>query len=227
MEAVRLATKYMTPVIMLSDAYLANAAEPWAIPDAKTLPSFPVKFRKDPEGFHPFLRDPQTLARPWVVPGTPGLEHRIGGLERDYETGNISYDPQNHARMTEARAAKIAGIANDIPLQGVELGSERGKLAVVGWGSTYGPIYQAVARTRDEGFDVSHIHVRYLSPFPRNLSELLSRFERILVPEMNSGQLALLLRARYLTPAESLAKVEGRPFKVAEIADAIRARLAE
>ncbi len=227
MEAVRLATRYMTPVIMLSDAYLANAAEPWAIPDLRTLPSFPVIFRRDPEGFHPFLRDPETLARAWAVPGTPGLEHRIGGLERDYETGNISYDPQNHARMTEARAAKIAGIANDIPLQGVELGSERGKLAVVGWGSTSGPIYQAVARTREESLDVSHIHLRYLSPFPRNLGDLLRGYERILIPEMNSGQLALMLRARFLIPADSLTKIEGRPFKVAEIAEAIRSKLAE
>ncbi len=227
MEAVRLATRYMTPVIVLSDAYLANAAEPWAIPDLESLPSFPVKLRRDPEGFHPFLRDSGTLARPWAVPGTPGLEHRIGGLERDYETGNISYDPKNHARMTEVRAAKIAGIADDIPLQGVELGSEGGELGVVGWGSTYGPIYQAVARTREEGLDVSHIHLRYLSPFPRNLGDLLGSYDRILVPEMNSGQLALLLRARFLTPAESLAKLEGRPFKVAEIADAIRSKLAE
>jgi len=224
MEAVRLATTFMTPVMMLSDAYLANAAEPWAIPDVNALPKFPVKYRTDPEGYHPFLRDPETLARPWAVPGTPGLEHRVGGLERNYETGNISYDPENHQRMTEARTAKIAGIADHIPPQRVELGGETDRLAVVGWGSTYGPIYQAVAAARDEGLDVSHIHLRYLSPFPKNLGELLRGFERVLVPEMNAGQLVKLLRADYLIPAEGLSKAQGRPFKIAEILDAIRAR---
>ncbi len=225
MEAVRLATKYMTPVIMLSDAYLANAAEPWAIPDMNELPVFPVEFRSDPEGFHPFLRNAETLARPWVRPGTPGLEHRLGGLERSHETGNISYDPENHARMTEMRAAKIAGIAEDIPLQNVEIGAERGALAVVGWGSTYGPIYQGVRRAREDGLDASHIHLRYLSPFPRNLGQLLKQFDRILVPEMNAGQLVQLLRSEYMLPAEGLNKVRGQPFKIAEIAEAIRIRL--
>jgi 2-oxoglutarate ferredoxin oxidoreductase subunit alpha len=227
MEAVRLATRYMTPVIMLSDAHLANAAEPWPIPDVDRLPRFPVEFRTDPVGFHPFLRDPVTLARPWAVPGTPGLEHRIGGLERDYDTGDISYDPENHQRMTEVRAAKIAGIAKDIPLQAVQLGEERGALAVVGWGSTYGPIYQAVAAARADGLDVSHIHIRYLSPFPRNLGELLNGFDQILVPEMNSGQLVTLLRSSYLVPAEGLNKVMGKPFRISEIAQAIRSRLAK
>src|SRR6266853_1223655 len=187
-EAVRLATKYITPVIVLSDGYLAHAAEPWRIPHEADLPRFPVTYRTDPEGFHPFLRDPETLARPWVRPGTPRLEHRIGGLERDYDSGHISYDPDNHARMTAARAAKIAGIANDIPLQGVALGEDHGKLAVVGWGSTFGAIHQAVKIARDEGRDVAHIHVRYLSPFPRNLGDLLKRYNRVLVPEMNNGQ---------------------------------------
>jgi 2-oxoglutarate ferredoxin oxidoreductase subunit alpha len=224
-EAVRLATRYMTPVILLSDAYLMNAAEPWAIPDTDALPDFPVEFRTDPEGFHPFLRDPDTLARPWVRPGTPGLEHRVGGLERDYDTGDISYDPDNHARMTEARAAKIAGIANDIPLQRPELGPEKGPLAIVGWGSTYGPIYQAVHRARAEGYDVAHIQVRYLSPFPRNLGDLLKGYERILVPEMNSGQLVSLLRSEYLIPGEPFTKVRGQPFKIAEIQKAITSRL--
>jgi 2-oxoglutarate ferredoxin oxidoreductase subunit alpha len=224
MEAVRIATKYMTPVIVLSDGYLAHAAEPWRIPREADLPRFPVRYRTQPEGFHPFLRDPETLARPWVKPGTPQLEHRIGGLEKDYDTGHISYDPDNHARMTTARADKIAGIARDIPLQDVALGDDHGKLAVVGWGSTFGPIYQAVKATRDEGRDVSHIHLRYLNPFPRNLGELLRRFDRVLVPEMNSGQLVKLLRAEYLLPAESLAKVTGKPFRVTEIAQAIRGR---
>ena len=220
-EAVRIATKYMTPVILLSDAFLAHAAEPWRIPDLDRLPRFPVRFRTDPAGFHPFLRDPDTLARPWARPGTRGLEHRIGGLEKDYDTGHISYDPTNHARMTQARAAKIAGIANDIPLQTMALGEDHGHLAVVGWGSTYGAIHQAVRRARNDGVNASHIHLRYLSPFPRNLRELLARFDRILVPELNNGQLAHLLRAAYLVPAEGLSKVEGKPFKVSEIAEAI------
>ncbi|OLB48155.1 MAG: 2-oxoglutarate ferredoxin oxidoreductase subunit alpha [Gemmatimonadetes bacterium 13_2_20CM_2_65_7] len=221
-EAVRLATKYMTPVIVLSDGYLAHAAEPWRIPREADLPKFPVSYRTDPEGFHPFLRNPETLARPWVKPGTPQLEHRIGGLERDYDSGHISYDPDNHARMTKARADKIAGIARDIPLQDVALGDDHGALAVVGWGSTFGPIHQAVKIARDEGRDVSHVHVRYLSPFPRNLGELLKRFDRVLVPEMNNGQLVKLLRAEYLVPAEPFGKVTGKPFRVTEIVQAIR-----
>jgi 2-oxoglutarate ferredoxin oxidoreductase subunit alpha len=222
MEAVRLATKYMTPVIVLSDGYLAHAAEPWRIPREADLPRFPVSYRTDPDGFHPFLRDPETLARPWVKPGTPQLEHRIGGLEKDYDSGHISYDPDNHARMTKARADKIAGIARDVPLQDVALGEDHGKLAVVGWGSTFGPIYQAVKIARDEGHDVAHIHLRYLNPFPRNLGELLKRYDRVLVPEMNSGQLVKLLRAEYLIPAEPLTKVTGKPFRVTEIVQAIR-----
>ena len=225
-EAVRLATKYMTPVIMMSDAYLASAAEPWEIPDVEDLPSFPVEFRRDAGGFHPFLRDPETLARPWAKPGTPGLEHRIGGLEKNYDSGDISYDAENHERMTQTRAAKISGIANDIPEQPVELGEEHGELAVVGWGSSYGPIYQAVAAARDDGLDASHIHLRYLSPFPRNLGELLRGFNQILVPEMNTGQLVTMLRSTYLIPAEGLSKIQGKPFKIVEIADAIRSRLA-
>jgi 2-oxoglutarate ferredoxin oxidoreductase subunit alpha len=222
LEAVRLATKYMTPVIVLSDGYLAHAAEPWRIPREADLPRFPVTYRTAPEGFHPFLRDPETLARPWVKPGTPELEHRIGGLEKDYDSGHISYDPDNHARMTKARADKIAGIAQDIPLQAVALGKDRGKLAVVGWGSTFGPIYQAVKIARDEGRDVAHIHLRYLNPFPRNLGELLKRYDRVIVPEMNNGQLVKLLRAEYLVPAEPLGKVTGKPFRVTEIIQAIR-----
>ena len=220
-EAVRIATKYMTPVVLLSDAFLAHAAEPWRIPDLDKLPRFPVRFHTDPAGFHPFLREPETLARPWARPGTPGLEHRIGGLEKDYDTGHISYDPENHARMTRARATKIAGIANDIPLQTVALGDDHGALAVVGWGSTYGALHQGVRRAREEGIDASHIHLRYLNPFPRNLGELLRRFDRILVPEMNNGQLVALLRAAFLVPAEGFNKVEGKPFKVAEIVQAI------
>ncbi|MEE9155343.1 MAG: 2-oxoacid:acceptor oxidoreductase subunit alpha [Gemmatimonadota bacterium] len=224
-EAVRLATRYMTPVILLSDGYLANASEPWLIPDVDDLPSFPVEYRVDADGFHPYVRDDETLARPWALPGTPGLEHRIGGLEKSYDSGDISYDPANHQLMTETRMNKIAGIAKDIPLQDVELGSERGALAVVGWGSTYGAIYKAVGAARDEGLDVSQIHIRYLSPFPSNLGDLLSGFDQVLVPEMNTGQLVTMLRSTYLIPAEGLNKVAGKPFKISEIAAAIRARL--
>ena len=224
-EAVRLATKYMTPVIVLTDGYLANAAEPWRIPDVTTIDSFPVHYRTDPAGFHPFLRDPETLARAWAVPGTPGLEHRIGGIERGYDSGHISYDPENHQRMTQVRAARIAGIAQDIPLQELAAGEPGGRLAVVGWGSTFGPILQAVRRARANGLDVAHIHLRYLSPFPRNLGELLSGFEHVLVPEMNNGQLVTMLRATYLVPAVGLNKIAGKPFKVREIVDAISAAL--
>ena len=224
-EAVRLAVKYMTPVIVLSDAYLASAAEPWLLPDADRVPPFPVTFRRAVEGFHPYLRDAATLARPWVKPGTPGLMHRIGGIEKDYDTGHISYDPANHQRMTEVRAAKIARIAADIPLQAVELGDDHGALAVVGWGSTHGALHQGVKQLRAEGRAVSHIHLRYLNPFPRNLGDLLQRFDRILVPEMNTGQLVALLRSAYLLPAEGLNKVSGKPFKVSAIVDAVRAKL--
>ena len=224
-EAVRIATKYMTPVMLLTDGYLASAAEPWRVPDVDDVPKFPVTFRTDPEGFQPFIRDSEILARPWAIPGTPALEHRIGGLEKDYSTGHISYDADNHQRMTDVRAQRIAGIARDIPAQQVEQGPAQGKLAVVGWGSTYGPIYQAVERMRRDGFDVSQIHLRYLNPFPENLGTLLKQFEQILVPEMNTGQLLTMLRSSFLVPAEGLNKVEGRPFKIAEIADAIRRRL--
>ena len=224
-EAVRLATRYMTPVILLTDGFVANAAEPWRIPDVDALPRFPVSFAAETEGFRPTRRDPATRAREWVRPGTPGMEHRIGGLERDFETGNISYDPANHQKMTDLRIGKIAGIANDIPPQAVALGNERGRLAVVGWGSTYGPIHRAVGNLREAGLDVSHIHLRYIWPLPANLGDLLAGFEQILVPEMNAGQLVTLLRSQYLLAAEGLNKVTGQPFKIAEIEAAVRARL--
>jgi 2-oxoglutarate ferredoxin oxidoreductase subunit alpha len=220
-EAVRLATRYMTPVFVLTDSYLANAAEPWLIPDLDSLEDFPVEFRTDPEGFRPYQRASDTLARPWAVPGTPGLEHRIGGLERDSTTGNISYDPDNHEEMTRLRTSKISGIADDIPEQGVELGPDAGPLAVVGWGSTYGSLFKAVERARANGLDASHIHLRYLSPFPRNLGDLLGRFERVLVPELNTGQLLAMLRSTYLLPAEGLNRVAGRPFRIADVEAAI------
>ncbi len=222
-EAVRLATRYMTPVVLLSDTFIANAAEPWRLPDVGALEPFPVAFRTETEGFQPYERDPETLARPWVRPGTPGLEHRIGGLEKDYSSGNVSYDPANHQRMTDVRHEKIARIADDIPEQTVDQGPDRGPLAVIGWGSTYGPISRAVERTRSAGISVSHIHLRHLSPLPRNLGDLLAGFDKVLVPEMNMGQLATVLRERYLVPAVSVPKVTGKPFKIVEIMDAIHA----
>lgn len=225
-EAVRLATKYMTPVMLLSDGYLANAAEPWKIPDISALAPFPVSHHKEAEGFKPSLRDAKTLARVWAKPGTPGLEHRIGGIERSFTTGDISYDPENHQIMTNLRRDKIAGIAADIPLQEVCFGEDSGRLAVVGWGSTFGAIHQAVKRARLEGLDVSHVQIRYLSPFPRNLGELLHRFDAVLVPEMNTGQLLRLLRSDFLIDAEGFNKVAGQPFKIGEILAAIHIKYA-
>ena len=224
-EAVRLSVKYMTPAILLTDGYIGNAAEPWLIPDFESFESFPVEFRTDPEGYQPFLRDEKTLARPWATPGTPGLEHRIGGLEKDFDTGHISYDSANHQRMTEIRAAKINGIADDIPLQTVEEGDDKGEMAVVGWGSTFGPINRAVNALRDEGGEVSHIHIRHIWPLPKNLGDLLEGFDQVLVPELNKGQLSTVLRSQYLTDAQTLSKVSGQPFKISEIEAAIRDRL--
>ncbi len=226
-EAVRIATKYMTPVVLLSDGYLANASEPWQIPDVESLPAFPVTHFTEVEGFKPSLRDEETLARVWAKPGTPGLEHRIGGIERSYETGDISYDPENHQKMTDLRAAKVEGIADDIPLQDVCYGKDTGKLAVVGWGSTFGAIHQAVKRASAEGLEVSHIQVRYLCPLPRNLGELLNNFEAVLIPEMNTGQFIRLIRSEYLIDAIGLNKVAGQPFKIGEILAAIHQKYAE
>ena len=225
-EAVRLATKYMTPVTLLSDGYIANAAEPWKIPSIKDYAPFKVEFRTNPEGFHPFVRDPKTLARAWAVPGTPGLMHRIGGIEKDYNSGNISYDASNHQKMTDTRFAKINNIANDIPEQGVEVGDTKGKVAVIGWGSTFGPINRAVTNARAQGLDVSHIHIRYVWPLPRNLGALLKNYEKVLVAEMNNGQMLTLLKSQYLIDAKGLLKVSGQPLKIAEVESAIRSLLA-
>ena len=175
--------------------------------------------------FHPFVRDDKTLARNWAIPGTAGLEHRIGGIEKDYGSGHISYDAGNHQKMTDIRKAKIDGIANDIPEQKTEDGSESGEIGIVGWGSTYGAIDRAVFNLRDEGHAVSHIHLRHIWPLPRNLGTLLGNFKKVLVPEMNTGQLVTVLRAEYLVPAEKVSKVSGQPFKISEIEDAVRARL--
>ena len=225
MEAVRLTTKYMTPVMLLTDGYLSSAAEPWRIPDAAGLPTFPVEFRTEVEGFHPYCRDEETLARPWALPGTACLEHRIGGIESDHDTGHISYDAANHFKMTKVRAEKVARIANDIPSQRVDLGDEGGSLAVVSWGSTYGSVRQAAQLARDDGLDVSHIHLRYLNPFPPNLGSLLKSYDRILVPELNLGQLRSVLQSKYLIQMEGFNRVTGQPFKVREVLEAIRSLL--
>ena len=224
-EAVRIAVKYMTPVILLTDGYLANAAEPWEIPDVDEIPEFKVSFRTEPEGFHPFLRDEETLARNWAVPGTPGLMHRIGGIEKDYDSGHISYDSDNHHRMTKVRAAKVDGVAKDIPKQEIAAGKEGGKLAVVGWGSTYGAIDQAVRRCLEQGLDVAHIHIRHIWPLPSNLGDLLRGYDKVLVPEMNNGQLVTVLRSEYLVPAEGYNQISGQPFKVSDLEAEIRKRL--
>lgn len=215
-EAVRIATRHMCPVIYLSDGYLANGAEPWKLPDLASLPKMEVAFRTDPEGFYPYLRDPETLARPWAIPGTPGLEHRIGGLEKEDVTGHVSYDPLNHEHMVWTRAEKIARIAREIPEAEV-YGDPSGDLLIVGWGSTYGAITQAVRTLRRRGHRVSSLHLRYLNPMPANVGSVLARFRRVLVPEMNLGQLQMILRARFLVDAVGLHKVQGRPFKVSEI----------
>ncbi len=226
-EAVRIATKYMTPVMILSDGYIANASEPWKIPDFNDYEPFPVKFHTETEGFQPFLRDPETLARVWAKPGTPGLMHRIGGIEKDYNSGHISYDADNHQKMTDVRKAKIDNIANDMPLQEVSQGTEGGKLAVVGWGSTYGAIHQAVKRARKDGQDVSHVHLRHIWPLPRNLEDLLKSYDKVIVAEMNAGQLNTLLRSQYLLDTHLLSKVSGQPFKISEITEAIAENLGE
>jgi len=219
-DAVRIAVKYMTPVILLSDGYLANGAEPWLIPKAADLPRLTVQFRSEPAGFYPYLRDPATLSRPWVVPGTPGLEHRIGGLEKEYLSGNVSYAPMNHEQMVRIRARKIAGIAAELPPTMVH-GPAEGDVLVVGWGSTYGAIAAAVTAAQQQGQRVSHIHLRYLNPLPPDLGDILGRFTHVLVPEMNMGQLVKVLRAEFLVNAVGLNKVQGLPFKVAEITNRI------
>ena len=230
-EAVRLAVQFMTPVILLTDGYMTNAAEPWRLPDLAELKPFAAEFydQVPAEGearVNPYERDPTTGKRIWIKPGTPGLTHRIGGIEKSFTTGEISYDAANHQRMTDARKAKIDGIANYIPEQEVALGTTIGRLAIVGWGSTWGAIQQAVRRARARGADVSHIHLRHIWPLPRNLGELLSGYEKILVPEMNTGQLKTLLRDQYLVDAKSLNKVSGQPFRIAEIEAAIDQALA-
>ncbi len=216
LEASRIAIKYMVPVIVLSDGYLANGAEPWRIPQLHEIPEIPVHFVTDPEGFLPYKRDPQTLARPWALPGTPGLEHRIGGLEKQDETGNVNYEPLNHDKMVHLRAAKVEAIAQEIP-DVVPAGDPDGDLLIVAWGSTYGAVTAALKAQREKGRRIGHVHLRYLNPLPRNLGEVLKRYRTVLVPEMNMGQLVMVLRAKYLVDAQSYSKIQGRPFKQSEI----------
>jgi 2-oxoglutarate/2-oxoacid ferredoxin oxidoreductase subunit alpha len=231
-EAVRIALKYRTPVILLSDGYLANGTEPWKLPDLDTLPDISVPFATDPNhvnedgvaSFWPYLRD-ENLARPWAVPGTPGLMHRIGGIEKEDGTGNISYDPTNHEFMVRMRADRIAKIADDIPLLAVD-GDLDADVLVIGWGSTWGAISTACARVRDAGGKVANAHITHLNPFPRNLGEVLGAYKTILVPEMNLGQLSRLLRAEFLVDAQSISKIQGQPFTAGELVEHIRGALA-
>jgi 2-oxoglutarate ferredoxin oxidoreductase subunit alpha len=228
-EATRIALKYRTPVILLSDGYLANGAEPWRRPNLDDLQSIAVEFATEPnhtdaEGnpvFWPYLRDPETLARPWAVPGTPGLTHRIGGIEKEDGSGNISYDPENHERMVRLRAAKVAGIAKDIPDVEVSGDVADGELLVVGWGSTWGAIDGGMNRVRARGRKIAHAHVRHLNPFPSNFEAVLRRYPKVLVPEMNMGQLSRLIRADFLVDAHSVTKIKGQPFTAGELEHAI------
>ncbi|HVR91595.1 MAG TPA: 2-oxoacid:acceptor oxidoreductase subunit alpha [Novosphingobium sp.] len=222
-EAVRIAVQYMTPVMLLTDGYIANAAEPWLVPDPASYAPFPVAFleeKNDGDNLLPFKRD-ENGKRPWIKPGTPDLMHRIGGIEKAVDTGHIDYSPETHQTQTDARKAKIDGVAKSIPAQEVCLGGTSGKLAVVGWGSTFGPIHQAVRRALAKGHDVSHIHVRHVWPLPTNLGELLKGYDKILVPEMNTGQFKTVLRDQYLVDARPLTKTSGQPFTIAEIEHAI------
>ena len=227
LEACRIAVKYMVPVILLSDGYLANGAEPWRIPNAADIPDFPVRFateRNSANGYLPYKRDPQTLARPWAVPGTPGLEHRIGGLEKQDVTGNINYEPLNHEKMVRIRAAKVAAVAQDIP--DIEpAGDAQGDLLIIAWGSTHGAITAAVKAQRAEGRKIGHVHLRHLNPLPNNLGEVIQRYKKVLVPELNMGQLLWVLRAKYLVDAVGLNKIQGRPFKQSELEQKIEEML--
>jgi 2-oxoglutarate ferredoxin oxidoreductase subunit alpha len=216
MEASRIAIKYMVPVIVLSDGYLANGAEPWRIPRPEELPAIPVRYRTEVAGFQPYQRDPSTLARPWAVPGTPGLEHRIGGLEKQDVTGNVNYEPLNHERMVRLRAAKVAGIVQEVP-DAIPAGDPDGDLLLIGWGSTYGAITAALEPQRAKGRRIGHVHLRHLNPLPRNLGDVMKRYRKVVVPEMNMGQLLWVLRAKYLVDAEGFNKIQGKPFKQSEI----------
>jgi 2-oxoglutarate ferredoxin oxidoreductase subunit alpha len=225
-EACRIALKYMVPTFFLSDGYLANGSEPWLVPSASDLPKVEARFTTEVEGFHPFRRDPDTLARNWAVPGTPGLEHRIGGIEKSYDSGNISYDPDNHEKMIHVRQEKVDRIARDLAPTEIFGSQSGGDLLILGWGSTYGAIRAATTAAREQGKDVSHVHVRHLNPLPNDLGDILKKFRRVLIPEMNMGQLSMVIRAKYLVDAKSYSKVQGKPFKVSEILARIERELA-
>jgi 2-oxoglutarate ferredoxin oxidoreductase subunit alpha len=228
LEAWRIATRFMTPVVILSDGYVANGAEPWRIPKLADLPRIPVHHPQALEAgqeFFPYARN-ERLARPWAIPGTPGLMHRIGGLEKEDITGNVSYEPLNHEKMVHTRAEKVASIANDIPPQQVQ-GPGNGDLLVLSWGGTYGACTTAVERCQKAGLSVAHAHLRYINPFPANLGEILQQYKQVLIPEWNLGQLRMLIQAEYLRPTVGLNKVQGKPFAVEEIVEKIRAMSSE
>ena len=224
-EAVRISVQHMTPVIFLSDGYIANGAEPWKYPESKDLQPIEVKFKNElghhEEAFQPYLRD-EKLVRPWAIPGFAGLEHRVGGLEKQNITGNVSYDPENHQLMVKLRQEKIDKIADYIPEQKIDNGPEKGKAVVLGWGSSYGAIKSAVADLLKENQPVSHIHLRYVRPFPKNLGDLLKNFEHVLMPELNNGQLIKIIRDKYLVDAKGYNKIMGIPFTKHELIDEIK-----
>jgi 2-oxoglutarate ferredoxin oxidoreductase subunit alpha len=222
LEAVRVATKYMVPVLYLTDGYIANGAEPWRLPKVEDLETIPVQFRTEPTGFLPYLRDPDTLARPWAIPGTPGLEHRVGGLEKENVTGNVSYDPYNHELMVRIRAEKVQRIANDIPPTEI-FGDPRGEILLVGWGGTFGSIRETTKAMRRAGRSVSHVHLRWLNPLPSDLEEIMRRFDHVVVPELNLGQLRAILRAKTLIDVKGVNKIQGKPFKIGELAARVAA----
>jgi 2-oxoglutarate ferredoxin oxidoreductase subunit alpha len=217
-EAARIAIEYMTPVLLLSDGYIANGAEPWKFPKASEIAEIKVSFakgEKNEEGnwkdYLPYKRD-EKLVRPWAIPGTAGLEHRIGGLEKEVDTGNVSYDPENHEKMTKLRADKVAKIADSIPAQHIDQGPEKGKLLILGWGSTYGSIKGSVKELNEEGYDIAHAHLRYLNPFPKNLGAILANYETVLIPELNDGQLVTVIRDKFLIDAKRYNKIKGLPI---------------
>lgn len=228
-EACRISVQHMTPIIFLSDGYIANGAEPWRFPQSSDLPEVPVHFKKElghgEEKYHPYLRD-EKLVRSWVVPGTPGLEHRIGGIEKQNITGNVSYDPENHQLMVKIREEKVDKIADDIPEQRLDSGAEKGKLLVLGWGSTYGVIKSAVAELQSQGHEVSHAHIRYVRPFPRNLGDIIKNFEQVLIPEINNGQLIKIIRDKYLADAKAYNKIMGIPITKGELTEVMKKMLA-
>jgi 2-oxoglutarate ferredoxin oxidoreductase subunit alpha len=223
-EAVRIALQHMTPVILLSDGYIANGAEPWKFPSAADLPTIEVKFKKaldeGEEKFLPYKRN-EKGARPWAIPGTPGLEHRIGGLEKQAETGNVSYDSENHEFMVKAREAKVEKIADYIPLQTIDSGAEKGKVLILGWGSTYGTIKSTALHLQSQGKQVSHAHIKYMRPFPKNLGDILKNFETVVIPEINNGQLIKIIRDKYFVDAKGYNKIMGVPITKQELVTAV------